>query len=113
MVNDESRKRHLRSPPGNYSNLARDQLVQVHGTTTRGSFAPEVIADAASTNGADANHGAPQDLYSADALFTELDLGPVQFGSNSDKAFRFTATGKNASSSGYSMCFDYIQLVPQ
>ena len=71
------------------------------------------FATAASTNGSYANHGAPQDLYSPDALFTELDLGPVQFGSNSDKAFRFTVTGKNPSGTGYSMCFDYIQLVPQ
>ncbi len=63
-------------------------------------------------NPSPANLGAPQDLYSASANFTELDLGTWTPATTSDKWFRFTITGKNASSSGYSECIDYIRLIP-
>lgn len=63
-----------------------------------------------STNG---NVGATQDLYSASPVYTELDLGNWTAGTSSDKEFRFKVTGKNASSTGYTMAFDYIKLIPQ
>ena len=59
------------------------------------------------------NLGSPQDQYAAAEAYTELNLGTWTPGSTSDKWFRFTVTGKNASSSGYSICFDYIKLTPQ
>ena len=59
------------------------------------------------------NVGAVQDEYSATDLYTELDLGLWSPGTTSDKWFRFTVTGKNAASSGYSICFDYFRLEPQ
>ena len=59
------------------------------------------------------NLGAPQDEYASAASPKEIDLGNWTPGSTSDKWFRFTVTGKNASSTGYSMAFDYIKLIPQ
>ncbi len=59
------------------------------------------------------NVGAAFDEYSATEIFTEIDLGNWTPGTSSDKAFKFTVTGKNASSSGYSLCFDYIKLLPR
>ena len=59
------------------------------------------------------NHGPAIDEYSATEAFTEVDLGSLSLGSNSDKAFKFTITGKNAASSGFSISFDYIKLIPQ
>ncbi len=59
------------------------------------------------------NIGTTFDEYSATAAYTEVDLGAWTPGTTSDKAFRFTVTGKNASSSGYSLCIDYIKLTRQ
>ncbi len=59
------------------------------------------------------NQGAAQDLYSATATYPELDLGTWSPAASSDKWFRFTITGKNASSSGYSEAIDYIRLIAQ
>ncbi len=57
--------------------------------------------------------GPPYDEYSSSTIYTEVDLGNWTAGSTSDKAFKFVVTGKNASSSGYSIAFDYIKLNPQ
>jgi hypothetical protein len=61
------------------------------------------------------NLGSSQDEYSASGsgVFTEFDLGTWTPGSTSDKWFKFTITGKNASSSDYTAAFDYITLIPQ
>ncbi len=59
------------------------------------------------------NVGSAQDQYAASENYTEVNLGTWTPGTSSDKWFRFTVTGKNASSSGYTMCFDYIKLTPQ
>ncbi|MDP9291100.1 MAG: hypothetical protein M3O82_01910 [Verrucomicrobiota bacterium] len=56
--------------------------------------------------------GDPQDEYSPGANFTELDLGTATFDTTGDKAFTFSLTGKNASSSSYTLCLDYIRLEP-
>ncbi len=58
------------------------------------------------------NVGSPQDNYASAANFTEIDMGAWTPGSTSDKWFRFTITGKNASSSGYNEVIDYIALTP-
>ncbi len=58
------------------------------------------------------NLGAPQDFYASSATFTEIDLGTWNPATTSDKYFQFTVTGKNASSTGYSMALDYIRSDP-
>ena len=63
--------------------------------------------------GSATNVGAPYDQYNANEVFTEIDLGTWSPGSTSDKAVKFTVTGKNASSAGYGLAFDYIKLIPQ
>ena len=63
--------------------------------------------------GGGSNVGSAQDQYAATDTFTEVDLGTWTPGSNGNKWFKFSVTGKNASSTGYSMCFDYIKLTPQ
>ncbi len=63
--------------------------------------------------GSPTNVGPVVDTYTAGETFTEVDLGNWTPGTTSDKAFRFTVTGKNASSTGYGLAFDYIRLIPQ
>ncbi len=63
--------------------------------------------------GSSSNVGAPIDEYTAGEVFSEVDLGNWTAGTTSDKAFKFTITGKNASSTGYGLSFDYIKLIPQ
>jgi hypothetical protein len=75
--------------------------------STRGIFQ---LAVAASVNGAYTNHGSPVDLYARSDTYTAVTVDADSvFGL---KAFRFTITGKNASSTGYDFCADYIQLIP-
>jgi hypothetical protein len=64
-------------------------------------------------NGTAANVGTPQDEYSSSASFTEVNLGTWTPGTTSDKWFKFSVTGKNAASTGFSISFDYIKLTPQ
>jgi hypothetical protein len=64
-----------------------------------------------SSNGT--NHGSPQDEYTSAETFKSVNIGNVVFSSSGNKAFEFLVTGKNSSSSGYSLAFDYISLVPQ
>jgi hypothetical protein len=67
----------------------------------------------AKANGGFANLGSPVDEYSGSDVYTAVDLGTWTPGSSTDKWFQFTVTGKNASSSGFDMSFDYILLTPQ
>ena len=66
-----------------------------------------------SVNGS--NLGPTEDEYSANGngVFHEFDLGNVTFPSAGNYSFKFTVTGRNSSSSGYTVCFDYIKLTPQ
>ncbi len=60
--------------------------------------------------------GAPQDEYNSSAsagVYAVLDLGNFNFAAAGNYAFKFTVTGKNAASSGYSIAFDDITLTPQ
>jgi hypothetical protein len=59
------------------------------------------------------NVGNTQDEYNSSALWAEFDVGNVTISSTGNQAFKFTVVGKNASSSGYTMTFDYIKLIPQ
>ena len=63
--------------------------------------------------GGGSNLGSAQDQFATTDTFTEIDLGNWTPSTAGDKLFKFTVTGKNASSSGYSMSFDYIKLTHQ
>ena len=71
------------------------------------------IGRADNFSGTQSSVGSPQDEYSASALYTELDLGTWTPGTTSDKWFQFLITGKNAASTNYGECIDYIKLTPQ
>jgi hypothetical protein len=62
-----------------------------------------------------ANVGAAVDQYAATSggIWKEFDVGNVTFATAGSYQFKFTVTGKNASSSGYGLTFDYIKLTPQ
>ncbi len=94
----------------NVSARTYDVQVAVKKLNTRGTF-QLAIGQAGSTS--PANVGSPQDLYSASSEYDVLDLGAWTPATNSDKWFRFTVTGKNGSSTGYSIAIDYILLLPQ
>jgi hypothetical protein len=61
------------------------------------------------------NVGPTEDEYSSNGngVFHEFDIGNVTFPSPGNYSFKFTVTGRNSSSSGYTVCFDYIKLTPQ
>jgi Legume lectin domain/Chitobiase/beta-hexosaminidase C-terminal domain/PQQ-like domain len=62
-----------------------------------------------------ANVGPPQDEYNATTggIYATQDLGNFNFAAAGSYSFKFTVTGKNASSSGFSIAFDDITLTPQ
>ena len=57
--------------------------------------------------------GSVQDQYSAAAQYQLRDLGLVNFASGGDYQWRFTVTGKNPNSTGTTLAFDAIDLIPQ
>jgi hypothetical protein len=61
------------------------------------------------------NVGAAVDEYTSNTngALKEFDVGNVTFTAAGNYVFTFTVTGKNASSSGYSLAFDYIELTGQ
>jgi hypothetical protein len=60
-----------------------------------------------------ANVGPVANEYSATIGFVEYDLGTVSIPTAGNHTFKFTVTGKNASSTAFFVSFDYIQLTPQ
>jgi hypothetical protein len=56
------------------------------------------------------NQGPPQDEYSVTSGYEVRDLGTVTFTSAGDEAFLFLVAGRNPSSGGYGLAFDYIDL---
>lgn len=88
-------------------------LVGIKDLTTRGIWQLSV-GRADNFNGTASNVGAPIDEYAATTgSFLEVDLGIWSPGTTSDKWFKFAVTGKNAASTGYSIAFDCIKLLPQ
>jgi outer membrane protein assembly factor BamB len=59
------------------------------------------------------NLGPQVDGFATAASFPEIDLGNMAFSSAGNKTFRFTMTGKNASSTDFWIAIDYIKLIPQ
>jgi hypothetical protein len=86
--------------PGTY-----DVKVGVKQFTTRGIWQLSV-------NGV--NVGAPQDEYlNTGGTYAVLDVGNVTISTAGNQTFKFTVTGKNAASSGFTISFDPITLTPQ
>jgi legume-like lectin family protein len=59
------------------------------------------------------NVGPAEDQYLSSNAWKEFDIGNVLVSSAGNQSFKFTVVGKNSSSSGYSISFDYIKLTPQ
>lgn len=59
------------------------------------------------------NYGSPQDLYASSPASVELDMGNIKFNSPGNYSITFTVTGKNPSSTGRKLVFDYIKLIPK
>jgi hypothetical protein len=61
------------------------------------------------------NAGPTEDEYNSNGngVFQEFDLGTVKFATAGNYSFKFTVTGRNSHSSGYTVCFDYIKLTAQ
>jgi len=59
------------------------------------------------------NVGVQQDAYSSAFTFVDVDLGNVTYSTSGTKVFKFTVTGKNSASSGYSTAIDYVMLTKQ
>ena len=93
-------------PSGSY-----DIRVGYKAFSTRGIFQLAIGAP----NGAPTNVGPPVDEYSPTAAYIEADLGNWSASAitTGSKWFRFTVTGKNASSTDYTETFDYIKLIPK
>lgn len=82
--------------------------VGVQKGNNRGIFQ---LAVADSLNGSYSNVGTTQDLFTASGSpMVELNLGSKAFSTAGQKFFRFTVTGKNGSSSGRLLFFDYIKM---
>jgi hypothetical protein len=59
------------------------------------------------------NAGPVVDEYLATDAYAVADLGNINFAAAGSYAVRFTVTGRNSSSSGYSICWDDFILTPQ
>jgi len=59
------------------------------------------------------NTGPVIDQYAPADTYSRFDLGNFNFAAAGNYSFKFTVTGKNAASSGYSLAFDDIILTPQ
>ncbi len=72
------------------------------------------LATSGSASGPYYDKDAPKDLYSTTAGFLTLTYtAQVTFPSGAEKYFRFTVSGKNASSTGYRLALDRLVLVKQ
>jgi len=54
--------------------------------------------------------GTAQDEYSATEKYVDFDMGPIVISTAGNHSFKFTVTGRNAASTDYKICFDYLQL---
>ena len=93
-----------RVPPATYSVRVRYKKHPSRG---------KVQAMIGKIGGSLSNIGGVIDLYSSNPGYQEYTLGNWTPTSYSDKQIRFKITGKNSSSSGYTMNIDYVKLVPQ
>lgn len=87
--------------PGTYG-----VIVWFKKASNAGRFQVAVGTSAGSTT----NLGAVQDGYRSSAQYTKVNLGTITVTSAGTRFFKFTATGKNASSSAHWMFIDAIQI---
>ncbi len=87
--------------PGTYG-----VIVWFKKASNAGRFQVAVGTSAGSTT----NLGAVQDGYRSSAQYTKVNLGTITVTSAGTRFFKFTATGKHASSSAHWMFIDAIQL---
>ena len=90
-------------PAGTY-----EILVRVKEINSRGIFQLSI----GPSSGTLVNLGSPQDTYTSGTQYVTLDLGSYTCSSTGNQTLKFTVTGKNASSSGYSLAFDYFEFAP-
>ncbi len=90
--------------PGEYN-----VRVGVRKNTASGQFQ---LAVTRSPGGAFVNLGAAQDTYAAATSYNELNLGSFTFTGAGTNSFRFTVTGKSASSTDFDLALDYLRLTP-
>ncbi len=83
--------------------------VGVRKNTASGQFQ---LAITRAPGGAFVNLGSAQDTYAASTSYNELNLGNFSFTGPGTNSFRFTVTGKNASSTDYDLTLDYLRLTP-
>jgi len=86
-----------------------DLSVRVKGLNTRG-IAQMSMGD--SLNGPFANLGSPLDFYTSSPAYTNLVTLRVTNATSGPKYLRFMVTGKNVSSSGYTVVLDSFTFVP-
>jgi len=56
------------------------------------------------------NLGSPVDEYTPNETYGNYDLGPVVITTAGNHTFKFTVTGRNASSSSFGIAFDDLRL---
>jgi photosystem II stability/assembly factor-like uncharacterized protein len=96
---------------GDVQQRAYDVYVRFKYGSNRGNVQ---LAVAGSLNGTYTNHGSAQTLYSSALAYSNpIKVATITFGSAGTKYFRFTVTGKHASSSSYWASVDYIELIPK
>ncbi|WNR45288.1 glycoside hydrolase family 9 protein [Paenibacillus roseipurpureus] len=81
-----------------------DVKVRVKKNTSRGIYQLSIGGT---------NQGSTFDNYASVATYVEFDLGNKTFTSSGNQTFKFTVTGKNTSSTGYTLQTDYISLTLQ
>lgn len=99
------------------SNAVNDQVSYTINITEPGTYDIAVRTKKYSTRGQfqlaidGVNQGSVQDQYAASAVWQDYYLGAKTFTTTGNKVFKFTVTGKNASSSGYDLVVDTITLL--
>jgi hypothetical protein len=83
--------------------------VRIEKGTNRGKFQAAFLDD---NTGTFVNLGTAKDGYASSSSLSSQTLGTVSYDFAGMKQFRFKVTGKNSSSSGYRIYFDYIKLSP-
>jgi hypothetical protein len=83
--------------------------VMTVGHTSRGKF-KLFIPETNSYLGSEQDQYCTQTGVDSERMM-QFDYGNVTFSTPGNKEFKFIVTGKNSSSSGYTLCFDYIKLI--
>ncbi len=83
--------------------------LRVKNWNARGIFQ---LATAESPSGAFSSRGSAVNQYSPSARFVNVSVGEVSFASAGSKGFRFSVTGKDSRSGGYTLALDSLTLTP-